>query len=88
MQQNGGKYGLNASETDRESLRNYRIAELSPNFSWLEWTVALERTRHFEILARLENPDVSPAECFVGQRPITRSFAKPLSRLAIGTVHE
>ncbi len=25
MQQNGGKYGLNASETDRESLRNYRL---------------------------------------------------------------
>lgn len=60
----------------------------SPNFSWLEWTVALERTRYFEILARLENPDVNPAADGVGQRPITRSFAKPLSRLAIGTVHE
>jgi hypothetical protein len=29
----------------------------STNFSWLDWTVALERTRRFEILARLEHPD-------------------------------
>ena len=64
------------------------FAEVSRNFSWLDGTVALERTRHFEILARLENPDDGPAARLVGQLPITRAFAKPLPRLAIGTVHE